>query len=259
VEGQCRRLGFPAEDGVEVVATGKLTTYPGRSNYQIVIDKMEIAGEGALLALLEKTKARLEAEGLFDPARKRRLPFLPGVIGVVTSPTGAVIRIFSTVWPTVFLPRDSLAGAGAGQGAAEQVANAVRGFSEMAPDGPIPRPDVLIVGRGGGSIEDLWSFNEEIVVRAIAQCSIPVISAVGHETDTTLADFAADMRAPPHRRRRNGRAGARGIARLCRRPWPAFAPRGGAPGGAGPRRLEAARPAFAHARRTDRGQGAGAG
>ena len=196
-KGNVARLGFRPEDGVEVVATGKLTTYPGRSNYQIVIDKMEIAGEGALLALLEKTKARLEAEGLFAPSRKRRLPFLPGVIGVVTSPTGAVIRDILhrladrfpsrvILWPVLVQ----------GQGAAEQVANAVRGFSEMAPDGPIPRPDVLIVGRGGGSIEDLWSFNEEIVVRAIAQCSIPVISAVGHETDTTLADFAADMRAP---------------------------------------------------------------
>jgi exodeoxyribonuclease VII large subunit len=219
---------------------------------------MEIAGEGALLALLEKTKARLEAEGLFDPRRKRRLPFLPGVIGVVTSPTGAVIGIFSTVWPIVSLPR-SLAGAGAGAGAAEQVANAVRGFSEMAPDGPIPRPDVLIVGRGGGSIEDLWSFNEEIVVRAIAQCSIPVISAVGHETDTTLADFAADGARPPPppppkwpcRCARNcaplsATLACVRAARWCAR-W-CWAAKAGGP-----------RPAFAHARRTDRGQGAGAG
>ena len=196
-KGSVARLGFQPEDGLEVIATGKLTTYPGRSNYQIVIERMEIAGEGALLALLAKTKARLEAEGLFDPRRKRRLPYLPRVIGVVTSPTGAVIRDILhrladrfpshvVLWPVLVQ----------GQGAAEQVAAAVRGFSEMREGGPVARPDVLIVGRGGGSIEDLWAFNEEVVVRAIAECSIPVISAVGHETDTTLADFAADMRAP---------------------------------------------------------------
>jgi len=196
-KGSVARLGFVPEDGVEVIATGKLTTYPGRSNYQIVIERMEIAGEGALLALLAKTKARLEAEGLFDPRRKRRLPYLPRVIGVVTSPTGAVIRDILhrladrfpshvILWPVLVQ----------GQGAAEQVAAAVRGFSSLAPGGPVARPDVLIVGRGGGSIEDLWAFNEEIVVRAIAESTIPVISAVGHETDTTLADFAADLRAP---------------------------------------------------------------
>lgn len=196
-KGNVARLGFVPEDGVEVIATGKLTTYPGRSNYQIVIERMEIAGEGALLALLAKTKARLEAEGLFDPRRKRRLPYLPRVIGVVTSPTGAVIRDILhrladrfpshvILWPVLVQ----------GQGAAEQVAAAVRGFSALAPGGPVARPDVLIVGRGGGSIEDLWAFNEEIVVRAIAESTIPVISAVGHETDTTLADFAADLRAP---------------------------------------------------------------
>ncbi|HET9628060.1 MAG TPA: exodeoxyribonuclease VII large subunit [Novosphingobium sp.] len=196
-KGNAQRLAFRVEDGVEVVATGKLTTYPGRSNYQIVIDRMEIAGEGALLALLAKTKERLEREGLFDSARKRRLPFLPQVIGVVTSPTGAVIRDILhrladrfpsrvLVWPVLVQ----------GNGAAEQVAAAVRGFSALGPDGPVPRPDLVIVARGGGSIEDLWSFNEEIVVRAIADCTIPVISAVGHETDTTLADFAADLRAP---------------------------------------------------------------
>ncbi|MEP7221649.1 MAG: exodeoxyribonuclease VII large subunit [Novosphingobium sp.] len=192
-----QRLSFMPEDGVEVIATGKLTTYPGRSNYQIVIDRMEIAGEGALLALLAKTRARLEAEGLFDSARKRPLPFLPRVIGVVTSPTGAVIRDilhrladrFPThvlVWPVLVQ----------GQGSAEQIAAAVRGFSDMAAGGAVPRPDLVIVARGGGSIEDLWSFNEEVVVRAIAASTIPVISAVGHETDTTLADFAADLRAP---------------------------------------------------------------
>ena len=195
--GTAQRLSFMPEDGVEVVATGKLTTYPGRSNYQIVIERMEIAGEGALLALLAKTRARLEAEGLFDAARKRRLPFLPQVIGVVTSPTGAVIRDilhrladrFPTrvvVWPVLVQ----------GSGAAEQVAAAVEGFSRLAHGGPVPRPDLVIVARGGGSIEDLWAFNEEIVVRAIAASTIPVISAVGHETDTTLADFAADLRAP---------------------------------------------------------------
>lgn len=196
-KGNAGRLSFRPEDGVEVIATGKLTTYPGRSTYQIVIDRMEIAGEGALLALLEKLKARLGAEGLFDPARKRPLPYLPRVIGVVTSPTGAVIRDILhrlsdrfpshvLVWPVLVQ----------GQGAAEQVAAAVRGFSAIEPGGAVPRPDVVIVARGGGSIEDLWSFNEEVVVRAIAECSIPVISAVGHETDTTLADFAADLRAP---------------------------------------------------------------
>lgn len=195
--GNAQRLGFQPEDGVEVIVTGKLTTYPGRSNYQVVIDRMEIAGEGALLALLAKTKARLEAEGLFDPARKRRLPFLPRVIGMVTSPTGAVIRdilhrladrfpVQVLVWPVLVQ----------GQGAAEQVAAAVRGFGALSVAGPVPRPDLVIVARGGGSIEDLWCFNEEVVVRAVADCPIPVISAVGHETDTTLVDFAADRRAP---------------------------------------------------------------
>ena len=195
--GSAQRLGFLPEDGLEVVVTGKLTTYPGRSNYQVVIDRMEIAGEGALLALLAKTKARLEAEGLFAAERKRAIPFLPRVIGVVTSPTGAVIRDILhrladrfpshvLVWPVLVQ----------GQGAAEQVAGAVRGFSALAPGGPVPRPDLVIVARGGGSIEDLWAFNEEVVVRAVADCTIPVISAVGHETDTTLVDFAADRRAP---------------------------------------------------------------
>jgi len=196
-KGNAARLNFRAEDGLEVIATGKLTTYPGRSKYQIVIDSLELAGEGALLALLEKTRARLAAEGLFDAARKRRLPYLPRVIGVVTSPTGAVIRDILhrladrfpshvVIWPVLVQ----------GNGAAEQVAAAVRGFSALEPGGPVARPDEVIVARGGGSIEDLWSFNEEAVVRAIAECSIPVISAVGHETDTTLADFAADRRAP---------------------------------------------------------------
>ena len=195
--GSAARLAFVPEDGVEVVVSGRLTTYPGRSTYQIVIERMEIAGEGALLALLAKLKARLEAEGLFAPERKRALPFLPRVIGVVTSPTGAVIRDILhrlsdrfpsrvLVWPVLVQ----------GQDAATQVAAAVRGFSELAEGGAIPRPDLVIVARGGGSIEDLWAFNEEAVVRAIAASTIPVISAVGHETDTTLADFAADLRAP---------------------------------------------------------------
>ena len=195
--GGVQRLAFAPEDGLEVIATGKLTTYPGRSKYQIVIESLELAGEGALLALLEKTKARLAAEGLFAPERKRRLPFLPHVIGVVTSPTGAVIRDILhrladrfpsrvLVWPVLVQ----------GQGAAEQVAAALQGFGAIDGSGGIPRPDLLIVARGGGSIEDLWAFNEEVVVRAIAASPIPVISAVGHETDTTLADFAADRRAP---------------------------------------------------------------
>ena len=189
-------LAFNPEDGLEVVASGKLTTYPGRSKYQIVIDRLELAGEGALLALLEKLRQRLGAEGLFAQERKRPLPYLPRTIGVVTSPTGAVIRDILhrladrfpsrvIVWPVLVQ----------GQGAAEQVAAAVRGFSGL-PDGHPHRPELVIVARGGGSIEDLWSFNEEVVVRAIAECSIPTISAVGHETDTTLADHAADRRAP---------------------------------------------------------------
>lgn len=195
--GTTQRLNFQPEDGLEVIATGKLTTYPGRSNYQLVIERMEVAGEGALLALLARNKARFEAEGLFDPARKRTLPYVPRVIGVVTSPTGAVIRdilhrlsdrfpVQVLVWPVLVQ----------GQGAAEQVAAAVRGFSALTPGGALPRPDLVIVARGGGSIEDLWAFNEEVVVRAVAECTIPIISAVGHETDTTLCDFAADRRAP---------------------------------------------------------------
>jgi len=191
------RLAFAPADGVEVIATGKLTTYPGRSKYQIIIDRMELAGEGAMLALLEKLKVRLAGEGLFEATRKRPLPFAPRVIGVVTSPTGAVIRDiihrledrFPTrviVWPVLVQ----------GQGAAEQVARAVAGFSAMPSGGAVPRPDLIIVARGGGSVEDLWSFNDEAVVRAVAASTIPVISAVGHETDTTLCDFAADVRAP---------------------------------------------------------------
>ncbi len=190
-------LAFAPADGVEVIVTGKLTTYPGRSKYQIVIERMELAGEGALMALLEKLKAKLGAEGLFDPSAKKPLPFMPRVIGVVTSPTGAVIRdiihrledrcpTHVLVWPVKVQ----------GAGAANEIAAAVRGFDAIQPGGPVPRPDLVIVARGGGSIEDLWAFNEEAVVRAVAGCSIPIISAVGHETDTSLCDHAADLRAP---------------------------------------------------------------
>ncbi|USI73328.1 exodeoxyribonuclease VII large subunit [Sphingomonas morindae] len=196
-KGQAAGLRFRPEDGAEVIATGRLTTYPGRSKYQIVIERMELAGQGALMALLDKRRRQLAAEGLFDEARKRPLPFLPGVIGVITSPTGAVIRDILhrladrfpsrvLVWPVPVQ----------GEGAAERVAAAIAGFDALAPGGAVPRPDLLIVARGGGSIEDLWAFNEEVVVRAVAACRIPLISAVGHETDTSLCDFAADRRAP---------------------------------------------------------------
>ncbi|URK19769.1 exodeoxyribonuclease VII large subunit [Thalassospira sp. GO-4] len=195
--GQAAKLGLAPEDGMEVIVTGRLTTFPGRSKYQIVIESMEVAGEGALLKLLEERKKKLAAEGLFDPDRKKPIPFLPDVIGIVTSPTGAVIRDIMhrlrdrfprrvLLWPVLVQ----------GQGAAEQVAEAVRGFNDLLPYGQIPRPDVLIVARGGGSLEDLWCFNEEIVARAVADSNIPVISAVGHETDTTLIDFVSDLRAP---------------------------------------------------------------
>src|ERR1700681_3140305 len=191
------RMRIKPEDGLEVVATGRLTTYPGRSTYQIVIETLEPAGLGALMALLEQRKRTLSAEGLFDDARKRRVPYLPDVIGVVTSPSGAVIRDILhrladrfprhvLVWPVRVQ----------GDGAAEEIAAAIRGFNALPEAGAIPRPDLLIVARGGGSIEDLWAFNEEIVVRPAAASLIPLISAVGHETDVTLIDFAADRRAP---------------------------------------------------------------
>jgi exodeoxyribonuclease VII large subunit len=190
-------LAFRPEDGIEVVATGKLTTYPGRSRYQIVIERLELAGQGALMALLDKRRRALGAEGLFDAGRKKKLPFQPRVIGVVTSPTGAVIRdilhrladrcpCHVIVWPVPVQ----------GEGAAAQIAAAVRGFNALPAGGAVARPDLLIVARGGGSIEDLWAFNEEEVVRAVAASEIPTISAVGHETDTSLCDFAADVRAP---------------------------------------------------------------
>src|SRR4051794_2286807 len=191
------RMRFKPQEGLEVIATGRLTTFPGPSEYQIVIEALEPAGVGALMALMEERKRKLGAEGLFDEARKQLLPWLPEVIGVVTSPTGAVIRDILhrlaarfprhvLVWPVRVQ----------GEGSAEQVAAAIRGFNALAEGGRIPRPDLLIVARGGGSLEDLWSFNEEIVVRAAAESMIPLISAVGHETDITLIDFAADKRAP---------------------------------------------------------------
>lgn len=191
------RLKLRIEEGMEVVATGRITTFPGSSKYQIVIEAVELAGEGALLKLLEDRRRRLAAEGLFDQSRKKPIPLLPEVVGVVTSPTGAVIRDILHRFNDRF-PRRVLLWPVAvqGEGAAEQIARAIRGFCTLTPGGDPPRPDVLIVARGGGSLEDLWAFNEEVVVRAAAECTIPLISAVGHETDTTLIDFAADRRAP---------------------------------------------------------------
>jgi exodeoxyribonuclease VII large subunit len=192
-----RGLGIRPEQGLEVVVTGKITTYPQGSRYQIVIETMEAAGIGALLAQLEKIKARLAAEGLFAAERKKPIPAMPAVVGVITSPTGAVIRDILhrirdrwpcrvIVWPVVVQ----------GDAAAAQVAAAVQGFCAFGPSSRVPRPDVLIVARGGGSVEDLWPFNDEALARAVAACSIPLISAVGHETDTTLIDFVSDRRAP---------------------------------------------------------------
>lgn len=193
--GVAGRIAMQPEDGLEVIATGKVTTYAQRSSYQIVIEDMAPAGKGALMALLEERRKKLMAEGLFEAERKRAIPFLPEVIGVITSPTGAVIRDILhrledrfprhvVLWPVAVQ----------GEAAAAQIAAAVGGFAHL-PD-TVPTPDVLIVARGGGSLEDLWAFNEEVVVRAVASSPIPVISAVGHETDTTLVDFAADRRAP---------------------------------------------------------------
>ncbi|MFB2552639.1 exodeoxyribonuclease VII large subunit [Ensifer soli] len=196
-KGTMGRLRFRPEEGMEVIATGKVTTFPGSSKYQIVIEQMEPAGQGALMALLEERKRRFAAEGLFDPARKRPIPHMPGVIGVVTSPTGAVIRdilhrirdrfpVHVVVWPVRVQ----------GEGSGTEVAAAIEGFNALLQGGPVARPDVLIVARGGGSLEDLWGFNDEAVVRAAAASTIPLISAVGHETDWTLIDHAADLRAP---------------------------------------------------------------
>jgi exodeoxyribonuclease VII large subunit len=196
-KGTLSRLGLRPEDGMEVICTGRLTTYPGKSTYQLIIERMELAGEGALLKMIEERRKRLAAEGLFDESRKKKLPFLPDVIGVITSPTGAVIRDILHRLADRF-PRHVLLWPVAvqGEGAAEQVAAAIAGFNALPIGGKVPRPDLLIVARGGGSLEDLMAFNEENVVRAAAASLIPLISAVGHETDTTLIDFAADRRAP---------------------------------------------------------------
>jgi len=196
-KGTMSRLKFRPEEGMEVIATGKVTTFPGSSKYQIVIETLEPAGAGALMALIEERKRKLGAEGLFDAARKRPLPYMPTVIGVITSPTGAVIRdilhrisdrfpVHVIVWPVRVQ----------GEGSGNEVAAAIEGFNSFASGGPIARPDLLIVARGGGSLEDLWSFNDEAVVRAAANSQIPLISAVGHETDWTLIDYASDQRAP---------------------------------------------------------------
>ncbi|GGE91083.1 exodeoxyribonuclease VII large subunit [Stappia taiwanensis] len=195
--GQAKRLKIQPEQGLEVIASGKITTFPGQSKYQLVIDTLEPAGVGALMALLEERRKKLAAEGLFDAARKRPLPGLPRVIGVVTSPSGAVIRdilhrisdrfpLHVLVWPARVQ----------GETSGQEVANGIAGFNRLTPGGQIPRPDLIIVARGGGSLEDLWGFNDEIVVRAAAASDIPLISAVGHETDWTLIDHAADLRAP---------------------------------------------------------------
>jgi len=196
-KGNAARLQTKPEQGLEVIATGRLTTFPGQSKYQIVIESIEPAGVGALMKLLEDRRKALAAEGLFDADRKKPLPYLPGAIGVVTSPSGAVIRDILhrlrdrfprhvLIWPTRVQ----------GETAAAEVAAGIRGFNALEAGGTIPRPDLIIVARGGGSVEDLWPFNEEVVVRAAAESAIPLISAVGHETDTTLIDFASDLRAP---------------------------------------------------------------
>ena len=195
--GSFGRLRSKLQEGLEVIATGKISSYPQKSGYQIIVEAIEPAGVGALMALLEERRRKLTAEGLFDPARKVPLPYLPGVIGVITSPTGAVIRDILhrlqdrfprrvLVWPVRVQ----------GEGSAAEVAAAINGFNGFESGGAMPRPDLIIVARGGGSLEDLWGFNEEIVVRAAAASVIPLISAVGHETDTTLIDHAADERAP---------------------------------------------------------------
>jgi len=191
------KLKFKPEEGMEVIAQGRVTTYPNSSKYQIVVEALEPAGVGALMALLEERKKAFAAEGLFDEARKQPIPFLPRVVGIITSPTGAVIRDmlhgFSERFPThviVWPVRVQ------GETSAVEVANAIRGFNELVPGGTIARPDLLIVARGGGSLEDLWGFNDEAVVRAVAESEIPLISAVGHETDWTLIDLVADARAP---------------------------------------------------------------
>ncbi len=196
-KGTIPRLGLRPEDGLEVVATGKVSAYAGRSDYQLVVERLEYAGVGALLARIERLRLRLAAEGLFAEERKRALPLLPEIVGVVTSPQGAVLHDICTTIARRF-PRPILLWPVPvqGEGAAERIAAAIAGMALLPAMGPLRRPDVLIVGRGGGSLEDLMAFNEEVVIRAAAACVIPLISAVGHETDNTLMDLAADRRAP---------------------------------------------------------------
>ena len=191
------RLGLDPENGIEIIATGKISSYPDRSSYQLIVERMEFAGAGALLAKIEMLRARLAAEGLFEATRKRPLPMLPTVIGVITSEQGAVIQDIKTTIARRF-PRHILLWPVPvqGEGAAQKIAAAIAAMDAIAPGGAIPRPDVLIVARGGGSLEDLMAFNDEAVLRAAAACTIPLISAVGHETDTTLIDFVSDRRAP---------------------------------------------------------------
>ncbi|HET9146658.1 MAG TPA: exodeoxyribonuclease VII large subunit, partial [Acetobacteraceae bacterium] len=195
--GNASRIGLEPENGLEVIATGRITSYPERSEYQLIIERLEYAGEGALLARIERLRKALAEEGLFEAGRKRALPMLPEVIGVVSSAQGAVIQDIRTTIARRF-PRTIILWPVAvqGAGAAAQIAAAISGFSALPRGGTIPRPDVLIIARGGGSLEDLMVFNEEAVVRAAAACSIPLISAVGHETDTTLIDHVSDRRAP---------------------------------------------------------------
>jgi len=196
-KGAVARVGLKPENGVEVIATGRITSYPERSEYQLIVERLEYAGVGALLARIEALKVRLAAEGLFAPERRRALPMLPRVIGVVTSPQGAVLQDIKTTIARRFPTRIVLWPVPVqGEGAAEKIAAAIAGFSALPAGGAVPRPDVLIVARGGGSLEDLMAFNDEVVVRAAAGCTIPLISAVGHETDTTLIDYVSDRRAP---------------------------------------------------------------
>ncbi|MBV1868032.1 MAG: exodeoxyribonuclease VII large subunit [Marinosulfonomonas sp.] len=196
-KGQAARLAVRPEEGMEVIATGRMTTFPGQSRYQLIVENIEPAGAGALMAMLEKRRKALQAEGLFDPELKKPLPYLPEVIGVITSPSGAVIRDILhrlrdrfprkvLIWPVAVQ----------GQKCAPEVTRAIEGFNALSPGGSMPRPDLLIVARGGGSVEDLWGFNEESVIRAVAASDIPLISAVGHETDTTLIDYVSDKRSP---------------------------------------------------------------
>ncbi len=191
------KLSIKPEEGIEVICTGKVTTFAGQSKYQIIVESMEVAGEGALLKMLEDRRKKLLKEGLFNQEYKKPIPYLPKIIGVITSPSGAVIRDIlhrlSDRFPShVYLWPVAVQG----EGSAKQISNAIDKFNQFTDETTIKKPDLIIVARGGGSLEDLWSFNEEIVVRSVFKSSIPVISAVGHETDTTLIDFVSDLRAP---------------------------------------------------------------